>query len=249
MKILNILASLILLVLMSSCHFSENIYFKEDGSGRVEFKLDASQFLKMTGKAVDSTEERVDSLLVFKTLFDEKRDSISKLPKEEQEKLKRLEGFSLRTLVDPTTKEMSFNLMTDFKSVNELSDMFGALNSASTLKGKANQGVDKTNPLSAFGENGTSKVEYTFKKNRFKRIGKIINEKAHKQMVDSLGEAAMMFSSSKYKINYHFPKKIKSVSLKNAMFSEDKKTVTVEYDLMSYIKNPELLNLEVVLEK
>lgn len=249
MKILNILASLILLVLMSSCHFSENIYFKEDGSGRVEFKLDASQFLKMTGKTVDSADKKVDSLLVFKTFFDEKRDSISKLSKDEQEKLKRLEAFSLRTLVDPTTKEMSFNLMTDFKSVSELSDMFGALNSATSLKGKANKGIDKANPMSAFGKNGTSEVEYIFKKNRFKRIGKIVDEKAHQQMIDSLGEASMIFSSSKYKINYHFPKKIESVSLKNAMFSEDKKTVTVEYDLMSYIKNPELLNLEVVLEK
>ena len=59
---------------------------------------------------------------------------------------------------------------------------------------------------------------------------------------------ALMFGSSTYKLNYHFPKPIKSVSNETAMFSADRKTVTIEYGFMDYIANPEALNLEVVLE-
>ena len=66
--------------------------------------------------------------------------------------------------------------------------------------------------------------------------------------MDSLSEMAMMFGSSRYKLNYHFPRPIKSVSNNQALFSDDRKSFALEFDFMETLKNPELLNVEVVLE-
>jgi len=56
----------------------------------------------------------------------------------------------------------------------------------------------------------------------------------------------MIFESSKYIIKYHFPKEVKSVSNKQAMFSEDRKTITIEFPFNEYMKEPEKTNFEVV---
>ena len=51
-----------------------------------------------------------------------------------------------------------------------------------------------------------------------------------------------------YTLKYHFPGKIKSVSNEKAVISSDKKTMTLEFQLSDCLQNPEMTNLEVVLE-
>ena len=153
----------------------------------------------------------------------------------------------MHMVMDPKTSKMNFEMFTDFKSVNELQDMFKAMKSFGDLKGKEKAGAG-TNPFSSFGGDGSTELNYKYDGKTFKRTAKIIDKEAYKQLTDSIGQMAMMFGSSSYKLNYHFPKAIKSVSNEKAMFSADRKTVTVEYGFMDYITNPEALNLEVVLE-
>lgn len=57
-----------------------------------------------------------------------------------------------------------------------------------------------------------------------------------------------MMKQIKYKYKYTFPRKIKSLSLKEAMFTADGKSFIMEYSLNDIIDNPELANFEVVLE-
>jgi len=56
----------------------------------------------------------------------------------------------------------------------------------------------------------------------------------------------MVYSQSNFKVVYEFPKAVKSISIPNALFSEDRKTITVEYPLKDYMENPDKLNFEVV---
>jgi hypothetical protein len=57
-----------------------------------------------------------------------------------------------------------------------------------------------------------------------------------------------MMKQIKYKYKYTFPRKIKSLSLKDAMFTADGKSFIIEYSLNDVINNPELANFEVELE-
>lgn len=241
----------IAVLFFSSCQFSENIYFNEDGSGKMEFSFDASEIMQMGGGKMteESAEKEMDSIFTFKEIFDLRRDSISKLPQEEQDKLKELEPFSVHMLVSEKEQKMNFDISTDFKNAKELRDMFTALNTMSNLKGKkAGKVNDPTNPFSSMSNGGNTDLSYSFKKGVFNRTVRVLDKNLQRQITDSLGQAAMMFASSKYKLKYHFPKRVKSVSNDMALFSADGKTVTVEYGLIEYIADPEIMNLEIVLE-
>ncbi|MFI0430517.1 hypothetical protein [Mariniflexile sp. HMF6888] len=239
---------LVIFITLFSCQFSENIYINADGSGKMEFSFDGSQLMQMAGDKIGENQEKaIDSTFSFKELFDTMRDSISKLSEEEQQKIKSLEPFNMHMVMDPKTSKMTFDMFTDFKKVSELQDMFKAMKSFGDLKGNE-KASGENNPFSSFGGDGTTELDYNYDGKIFKRTARIIDKEAYKQVTDSLGQMAMMFGSSTYKLNYHFPKPIKSVSNETAMFSSDRKSFTVEFDFMDYIANPEALNLEVVLE-
>ena len=251
MSKLTILVLAFAAICFSSCQFSENIYFNEDGSGKMEFSFDASELMQMAGEELGdgAGEEDIDSTFTFKEIFDEKRDSISQLPAEEQAKLKALEPFSVHMVMSEKEKKMNFDLFTDFKNASELQDMFTALNTVSDLQGKdAAKTNDPSNPFSSMLEGGNSKLSYSFKNGVFKRSVEVIDKEVQKQITDSLGQGAMMFANSKYKLNYHFPRRVKSVSNDKALFSADGKTVILEYGLMDYLADPEIMNVEIVLE-
>jgi len=251
MKKYSLFFVILIALISTSCQFSENIYINENGSGKMEFSFDGSELMLMAGDKMSagSDEKEIDSTIVFKDLFDEKRDSISKLSTEEQEKLKALENFSMHMLMSAENKQMKFELVTDFKDASELKDMFTALNSASNLQGKGNAKLnDPNNPFSSMANNGNTDMKYSYKKGVFKRTVKVLDKALQQQITDSIGPMKAMFATSKYKLNYHFPRKIKSVSKEGALFSEDRKSITIEYGFMDYIADPEVMNLEVVLE-
>lgn len=255
MKQIFTLLACIMMLALTSCQFSENIYINDDGSGKMEFSLDASEMMKMVSEMGDGTEDTgfdkaMDSTIVFKDFLYEKRDSISKLPEAEQAKLKALEKFTMHIVADPESSEMMFDISTAFNNANELQDVFGALNSFSNMQGDggAPQGGSGSSPFSNFGSDGSTDVSYSYDGTVFRRSAKIIDKEKHQQAMDSLGQAAMMFSSSRYKINYHFPRPVKSFSKEGAMYSEDRKTVSLEVGFMQALSDPTLLDFEVVLE-
>ncbi len=250
MKRISILLSCLFVFILTSCQFSEDIYINEDGSGKMSLSFDGSQLMEMAGEEMSKSQEKpIDSIISFKEFLDTKSDSISKLPIEDQEKLKSLEPFKMHMVMNPETSEMKFDMFREFEKTEDLEDMFKAMNNISNMQGKGPaKANDSNNPFSSLGKNGSTELSYAYNGKVFKRTATVIDKEMLKQMNDSLSDMRMMFASSKYKLNYHFPKPIKSVSNEEAMFSEDRKSVTVEFGFMDYITDPESLNLEVILE-
>jgi hypothetical protein len=245
----------VLTLTLTSCQFSENIYINEDGSGTMEFSMDASEMMEMVaqmgdGESANGLDKAMDSTIVFKDFIEENRDSIVNLYPDEEQKIMALEDFKMHMLMNPETKKMVFDLTTDFKDANRLQDMFKAMNSFSNLQGQG--GAEQNTPSSPFsgmGADGSTEVNYSFDGTVFKRSAKVTDEQLHKQSIDSLGQSAVMFGSSKYTVNYHFPRAVKSFSKEGAMYSEDRKTVTFEVGFLDMLKDPDLLDFEVVLEQ
>jgi hypothetical protein len=92
-------------------------------------------------------------------------------------------------------------------------------------------------------------VNYTYKKGVFKRDAYIKDREKHAQQIDSLESAQAFMESMKYKLKYTFPKRIVESSIEDARFSMDGKTIEVEASFIEYFKNPDVLDLEVKLEK
>lgn len=232
---------------LTSCSFTETMYLNEDGSGKMSMLLDAGGLIGMGGDEMTGSEEDMDSIIDFKTFFEEKKDSISQLSAEEQAKLKKLEKFKLHMVINTADEIMTFDLFTDFNKVEEANDLFDSFNSLEDL--------GNSMPGEGGGENKDEgkeqliKVLYSFKKNKFKRDAYIIDKEKYQTQIDSMGGMESFFSGSLYKLEYHFPRKIKETTQESATFSADGKTVFYEIDFLEYMRNPNLLDIEVTLEK
>ncbi|OBR39392.1 hypothetical protein A9200_17455 [Maribacter hydrothermalis] len=245
MKLIKILAAVLMAVFFVACNFTEEIYFNGDGSGKMSISFDGGELLQMLPET-DSTqlEKAIDSTLVFKDLLRDKKDSISQLSAKQQAKLKRLEPFSLHMKVEPENGIMNFDMFTDFIEVSEVNDAFNAFQNASSVGPIAG---GKSLPDNATDE--TTKVNYSFKKNKFKRETIILNQELFKQSIDSLSSAEMFLSSSTYTFKYHFPRRVKSTNIEEATFSMDGKTMIHEVNFLAMMKDPKSILIEVELEK
>lgn len=247
MKGIKLLATILVVGLAVACNFTEEIHFKEDGSGKLNIHFDGNEMMAMLA-SMDSTgtpEKAIDSTLVFKDLLEEKKDSIAKLPPEEQAKLKKLEPFSIRMVMDEEKGMMNFDMFSEFKKVEEVNDAFNAFQEASSLgpaPGPSGQAPMKNNEP-------TTQVNYTFENNNFTRTISIIDQERFEKGLDSLQGAEMFLSGSTYTFKYHFPKRIKNVNVEGATFSMDGKTMIYEVNFMDMMKDPESIAIEVELEK
>ena len=246
MKRMKFLVMTITVGLVLACNFTEEIHFKEDGSGKLNIHFDGNEMMAMLA-SMDSTatpDKAIDSTLVFKDLLEEKKDSIAQLSPEEQAKLKKLEPFSIRMVMDQEQGMMNFDMFSKFKNVEEVNDAFNAFQEASKLG--PTLGKDSPSPMQ--NNSPTTQVNYTFNGSTFTRSISIIDQELFQKGLDSLQGAEMFLSGSTYTFKYHFPKRVKDVNVEGATFSMDGKTMIYEVNFMDMMKNPESINLKVELE-
>jgi len=236
--------------LFVSCNFSEELYLNEDGTGKISISFDGDDFMKaMSENGLEDSKEpekAIDSIIHFKDFIKEHRDSIAKLSADEQAKIKKLENFSMHMLMNEEKGEMKFKLFTEFKSINKVGDMFSTFKDARIAQPNGDNTM-QSSPMME--EENPTEVSYNFSKNTFSRQTKIIDDDAFEKMKSQFANGASFLGGSKYKLTYHFPKKIKSVSVKEATLSQDGKTLFLEVDFAEYIKNPNALDITVKLKK
>lgn len=249
MKLYKLLSFSFLFAIFTSCTFTENIYINDNGSGKFSVDMDGSALMEMAGNQLGDqmgadAKTPKDSTFTFKKLFEEKRDSIAKLSPEAQKELKKLENFVVNTKMDAEKKEFLMTLSTDFKNVNELQDILQTLQALQKL-----ESGNSTTPFGGFGSNN-SNLNYSYDGRKFTRIAKINTQKVTEKTNDSAVDMSkMIFESSNYILKYHFPKRVKKASNSSALFSDDRKTITIQYPFTDYMENPDKLNLEVEFEK
>ena len=238
---------LVSLVFLCNCQYTEVIHISADGSGTASFSVDASELMAMSGDELltESEGKPMDSTLVFKEFLELHKDSIAKLPKIEQQKLKVWEPYALNMKVDYTAKQMKFDLRRAFSKLGELENFNEAIANLNGLQTEASpENPAGANPFSS----DATQVIYSFENDVFKRTAKIVKPEVHQQVLDSLEGSEMVYAASVYTLNYHFSKPIKKVSNTTAVLSDDRKSLTLDMGLLETIKDPTLLNLEVILE-
>lgn len=233
--------------LLVSCQFTETMILNEDGTGRMSINVDMSEFMGMPGAMDGDSLLKQDTIILYKTLLTEKKDSIAKLPKEQQDKLKALENYKLHMFSDPEKKQFMMDVYTDFNTVGEANDiLWGFGQSGNFIPGASNESNEEN---SDFEEPELIGVNYTFEKGKFKRDAFIKNLEEHQVQLDSLKQTESFMSEIMYKLKYTFPKKIKSTNISDVLYSEDRKTLELERSFLDYFKNPDILDLEVELEQ
>ena len=125
MKSIKLLFALLLTLAMTSCTITEKMIINDNGSGKFAYDIDGTKMMSMMGSAFKGGDEEdtkkdkketvnrknkkvVDSTFTFKEMFASKQDSISKLSPEEQAKIKKMERFSVRTIIDEEKGIMNY---------------------------------------------------------------------------------------------------------------------------------------------
>ncbi len=230
----------IVLISLTSCQITEKIYLEEDGSGKYNMEIDMSSMIKSLGKMgskeeIDSTYVAKDSIINFSDMLIEHKDSIAKLPKEKQEQLQKMKDVQMIIHEDKAKNEFSLSIVGVFKNTEELNNLQNILN--------ATQPDEKQIP-------SKYDIKYAFKKNRFSRKSnkKELTEEQLAKFDESIKGFEMFLSGTTYKLEYHFPKTIKKTTLKDAQFSEDKKTLYIEKSINDWINNPTVFDFKVKLK-
>ncbi|WP_298394638.1 hypothetical protein [Flavobacterium sp.] len=274
MRNFKLITGVLFAFMFTSCSITEKMIINDNGSGKFTYDIDGSKMMSMMGSAFkgDDNEDTkknkketvgrknkkvVDSTFTFKELFATKQDSISKLSPEEQAKIKKMERFSVRTIVDEEKGIMSYSMFTDFNSIAELQDVMSPVESMKSLSPSGQKSGGMGMAPTALEDNSSTSFFYdgkTFKKSvakieKKKEDAEKADEGSEEDVANSMKESLnMIYDQSSFKVVYQFPKAVKKVSIENALYSDDRKTITIEYPLKDYMENPDKLNFEVVFE-
>ena len=228
-----------------SCQFTETMVLNEDGSGRISISMDMEEMMAFGGMMDDSTRVKVDTIISMRDFLTEKQDSISTLSKVEQERLKKIEKFSFHTFMDPETNEMYFDVYTDFSNIEEANELMSAFEgSGDFMQGMGSDTTVDSDPESG----GVMAVKFEFKNGKFTRDAYIKDKEKHRAQMDSLKDAESFMGSMTYRLRYTFPRKIVKSSVEDAKYSMDGKTIEVQRTFLEYLRDPDVLDLEVELE-
>jgi len=140
-------------------------------------------------------------------------------------------------------KNNSKIIFIDFDDVSQANDLMKGFEETENLIPGMNNSDDSKEE-----DNNNVAVNYSFKKGVFKRDAYIRYPEKHKTQVDSIASVESFMNGMIYKLKYTFPRKIKKSSSEDATYSLDGKTIELKRTFLEYIKNPDVLDLEVELE-
>lgn len=243
MKILRYFFVAIIAIVFTSCQFTEEITFNKNGSGSYKLNVDMGAMMSsMSGMqdndSIKKDPEKMDSIINMKDILELKKDSIAKLSKADKEIINAVKDMKMRIRVDEEKSAMDMDFMLDFKNISEIDDIRKKIEKAQQMqenKGESKEQIEN------------HEVHYFFKKKKFERkvVMKVLSPEEQEKFEKNQAEYNMFLTGSKYKIIYTFPKKIKTVNFPEAQFSANRKTLIIEVDMDSLLKNPQLLDLKV----
>jgi len=252
-----VITLLLLALCLFNCKVKETIVFEEDGSGKFLVSYDMSEMLeqmKQTMGGVDSENSKekkvMDTTMVFNDMMEEFKDSIASLSTEERKAIEALKDMYMTMKMDEENGVFNMGIGLNFKKVEDLKGIGEKIKKAKSLN-KKNDQVDimkESSPIGKFmGDEDKNNVKYLFTDDGFSRITYVDESEEIEKVGEGEGDEQFMeyFEEATYVVEYTFPKKIKSVSVKGAELSKDKKTVSYEVKWVDFINNPKALDFSV----
>lgn len=231
-------------ILFQSCQVTETIRLNSDGSGSilVEQLRDEQSYQLVAGENYSKEEKFEDTTYVFQDYakkYGETYDKLTLFEKSVYEK-----HFPVKVKIKKSSYEKEFRtqLSQQFKTISEVADLYKTEDYADNIQ----------NNYALSAEKHYYSVVFLFDGNCFKRIVAITNPEELKKQQEQLAQIKDRITSfplkQSFELRYYFPKPIQSVSNTKAIISDDKKALVLTFSLIEVVVNPELTNLEVVLE-
>ena len=238
---------------LSSCNVHEEISFSVDGS--VSYKMQYNISKMMIGETMnfEASGFPSDTVISLKELG-ESGGSKAEYP-EQEEDIANIAPLFLT--VNSNDEDIAFSISGNFDDIAAMQQSmksFTRLSEKESEKKRATEGetVDMTQELlhSAISQEG---VIYSFSENSFTRKASNISSDSDESsdldetLSNIIGGNMLseMLPLGKYIMKYNFPRKVKSVDNSNAIISEDRKSVVIEYSLSEIMASPQGLDISV----
>jgi len=247
MKILKFLLPLSLVFCLTGClDIDENIEVKKDGSGQLAMDMDMSQMVEMLQQYVGKDElakkgmDKMDTTIFMKDIV----DTLSSLSAEKKALLR---PGSVHIKMNLDEKVFKTHMQFPFSSLDNLQKLYGAMSDGSlgstqlfkgmTPGGQDGAGAGPSPDINQF--NGI--YDFTCKDGS---MNKKLNQDKWKALTNDpqlaqMKQAGQMGVEILYTTTIKFPRPIKKVDNALAKLSEDKKTVTIKYNLVDVFDHPE----------
>ncbi|WP_296385500.1 hypothetical protein [Winogradskyella sp.] len=251
---------------LTSCNVTESIVFDNNMSGQYITAFDMAPMMEYANKNRPASKggpkkEKIDTTIVFDDLYKTHKDSIAALSDEQRAEFKKLKGMVLKMQMDEEKSIFKFEMSKKFKAFDELKTIYDQTDEAMDYVKNMSNKDGQAPQEQVDGLTSTEKVTFSFENNTFSRFQLSTLKDEDDEMDEEDMEAEddpfkkqmemqfeEVFSNSFYTLTYRFPKKVKSVSSKDAVISEDGKTVTYKVSWNAINGDASIMNLDVVLE-
>jgi hypothetical protein len=235
---------LLVLVLTTSCQVTETLHLNPDGSGTIEITelRDEHSYMQLAKENYSKEDVYKDTTYVFTDYFKQYAETFARNTKEDQKVYLRYTDVKVHIKKSSYEKEFRTTVSQNFKKATDIVDLYKAEDYADNIR----------NNYALSAEEHYYKVSYDYVGNRFNRTVTITDSIQLKKEFDQIEKYKAHYKSYKlvqsYVLDYHFPRKIQSVSNPLAKISEDRKSLSLQFLISDCKQNPEITNLEVVLE-
>lgn len=235
---------LLLPFLTISCQVTETIHLNPDGSGiiEVEHLRDEHSYMQIAKENYSKEDVFRDTTYVFGDYIKKYHETFSRTAVADQKVFLRYSDVKIHRKASSYEKEFRTTYTQNFQKATDIVDL-----------SKTDHYLDDIiNNYALSAEEHYYKVNYDYIGNRFNRTVTIIDTLEQKKEFDKIEELKTKYKGYKlvqnYVLNYHFPRKIQSVSNPLAKISDDHKSLSIQFLLTDCLQNPVSTNLEVVLE-
>ncbi|PZX92191.1 hypothetical protein DOS84_16780 [Flavobacterium aquariorum] len=235
---------LLLILLTANCQVTETLHLNADGTGKIEVVdlRDEHSYMQLAKEEYSKEDIYRDTIYVFADYFKKYAETFTRTPREDQNVYFRYSDVKVHIKKSSYEKEFKTTVSQNFKKATDIVDLYKVEDYADNIK--------KNYALSA--EEHYYEVSYIFEGNHFNRTVKITDSIQLKKEFDKVEKYKNHYKGYKlvqsYVLNYHFPRKIQSVSNSLAKISDDRKSLSLQFLLSDCLQNPLSTNLEVVLE-
>ena len=235
---------LLLVLLTVSCQVTETIHLNADGSGSIELNhlRDENSYMQIARENYSKEDIFRDTTYVFGDYIKKHQETFSRTPIADQKVFLRYSDVKVHRKASSYDKEFKTTYTQNFQKASDIVDLSKTDHYLDDIK----------NNYALSAEEHYYKVCYDFTGNRFSRIVTIIDTLEQKKEFDKIEKLKAEYKGYKlvqnYILNYHFPRKIQSVSNPLAKISDDRKSLSLQFLLSDCLQNPVSTNLEVILE-
>ncbi len=250
-----VLTTIFLFLLLGCYEVNEEVVINSNGSGTYQMKMDMGGLLEMIQMMASEDElkkEELNRAIDTTILFKDVLDSANNLTAQEKALMK---NGKMRLQMDMKEKVFKADMDFLFKNYSELQElMLGPASSAGMTKALENifnpNAPSRTDTTSAGitdravdpGIDQIGQIYDIIAKDGL--ISKKINPEKLKQLMERPELAQLKeFKNSGLEINYStsikLPRPVKKVDNINLKLSDDKKTISIKYNLMEMLDNPE----------